>query len=118
MSVVYEDKRTSSRRCMRMIIASIAVAFALALTGCTNSDQARQEMKQKAENEYGVMRTVTAYGTTGEQIGQWHGKIDVQYITSTSDVQNAERVDLVIFDGSTPIDRVIISGATVIVDND
>ena len=61
------------------------------------------------------MRTVTAYSSTGEQIGQWHGKIDVDYTDSEGYMP---RVDLVVFDGSTPIDRIIISGAIVIVDND
>lgn len=92
--------------------------LAIALSGCTNSDVAREKMRQEAEESYGVMRTVTAYSSTGKQIGQWHGKIDVQYTRSTSDVANAERVDVVVFDGDTPIDRIIISGAIVVVDND
>lgn len=64
------------------------------------------------------MRTVTAYSSTGEQIGQWHGMIDVQYLSQDVNGSTPERVDIVIFDGSTAIDRIIISGATVIVDND
>lgn len=99
----------------RLLIAALIVA---SLSGCTNSDMAREQLRRESEANYGVMRTVTAYGATGEQIGQWHGKIDVQYTVSSSDVQNAERVDLVIFDGETPVDRIIISGAIVIVDND
>ena len=96
----------------RLIIAALLVA---SLSGCTNSDIAREQLRQESEDNYGVMRTVTAYSVTGEQIGQWHGKIDVQYTNSTSDMH---RVDLVVFDGSTPIDRIIISGAIVVVDND
>ena len=91
-----------------LIIAALLVA---SLSGCaTNSDTARYKLKQESEDNYGVMRTVTAYSATGEQIGQWHGKIDVQYY--------AERADVVVFDGETPVDRIIISGATVVVDND
>lgn len=98
---------------MRKLI--IAALIAASLAGCTNSDIARQELRQESEDNYGVMRTVTAYSTTGEQIGQWHGKIDVAYYRGET---VSERVDIVIFDGSEPVDRVIISGATVIVDND
>lgn len=101
-----------------IIIALVLGLMSFGMAGCTNSDMARYQLKNESENNYGVMRTVTAYSSTGEQIGQWHGKIDVQYTTSTSDVQNAERVDIVVFDGSTPIDRIIISGGIVIVDND
>ena len=98
--------------------AAITLALAFAMCGCTNSDKARYEMKMESEDNYGVMRTVTAYSTTGEQLGQWHGKIDVQYMDTTSSYNYADRVDLVIFDGSKPIDRIIISGAIVVVDND
>lgn len=96
----------------RLIIAALLVA---SLSGCTNSDIAREQLRQESEDNYGVMRTVTAYSVTGEQIGQWHGKIDVQYVGGES---IAERVDIVVFDGSEPIDRIIVSGATVVVDND
>lgn len=99
----------------RLLVAALIVA---SLSGCTNSDQVRYQLKAESENNYGVMRTVTAYSSTGEQIGQWHGKIDVQYTDTSSESSYMPRVDLVVFDGSTPIDRIIISGATVIVDND
>lgn len=99
----------------RMVIAALLVA---SLSGCTNSDVAREQLRQESENNYGIMRTVTAYSSTGEQIGQWHGKIDVQYTDTSSESSHMERVDIVVFDGETPIDRIIISGATVIVDND
>ena len=95
---------------------AIVLMLASALCGCTNSDKARQAMKTESEENYGVMRTVTAYSSTGEQIGQWHGKIDVQY-TDFSDSE-VDRVDIVVFDGDVPTDRVIISGGIVIVDND
>ena len=98
----------------RLIIAALLVA---SLAACTNSDMAREHLRQESEDNYGVMRTVTAYSTTGEQIGEWHGKIDVQYYYDGSYGSN-ERVDVVVFDGETPVDRIIISGATVIVDND
>lgn len=104
---------------MPITIALVLGLLSFGIAGCaTNSDEARYQLKRESEDNYGVMRTVTAYSSTGEQIGQWHGKIDVQYTVSSSEVQHAERVDLVIFDGSTPIDRIIISGAIVIVDND
>lgn len=93
------------------------MALLMTLAGCTNSDIARESMRHESEENYGVMRTVTAYSSTGEQIGQWHGKIDVQYTYDGSYVAN-ERVDVVVFDGSKPVDRIVISGATVIVDND
>lgn len=96
----------------------MAALLAASLCACTNSDVVRKQLRQESENNYGVMRTVTAYSSTGEQIGQWHGKIDVQYTDTSSESSYMPRVDLVVFDGSTPIDRIIISGATVIVDND
>ncbi len=99
-------------------VGFMAVCACLLIAACTNSDMVRNQLKNESENNYGIMRTVTAYSSTGQQIGQWHGKIDVQYTTSTSDVQYVDRVDVVIFDGEKPVDRIIISGATVIVDND
>ena len=95
------------------------LALILALVGCTNSDRVRNEMRNESEDNYGVMRTVTAYSITGERIGEWHGKIDVQYTYdgTTSTCANG-RIDIVVFDGETPVDRIIISGATVVVDND
>ena len=93
----------------------MAALLAASLCACTNSDVVRKQLRQESEDNYGVMRTVTAYSSTGEQIGQWHGKIDVDYTDSEGYM---DRVDLVVFDGSTPIDRIIISGAIVIVDND
>lgn len=107
-----------SIKCMPITIALVLGLLSFGIAGCTNSDVAREKMRKEAEESYGVMRTVTAYSTNGKQIGQWHGKIDVQYIRSTSDVVDAERVDVVVFDGDTPIDRIIISGAIVVVDND
>ena len=94
-------------------------ALVLALVGCTNSDRVRNEMRDKSEDNYGVMRTVTAYSLTGEKVGEWHGKIDVQYVyDGTSSNGTNPRVDLVVFDGSDPVDRIIISNAIVVVDND
>ena len=82
------------------------------LAGCTPSDVARGKLKRESEISYGVTRTVTAYSHTGEQIGKWHGKIDVDYSDDN------DRVDIVVFDGKSPVDRIVISDATVIVDND
>lgn len=101
-----------------LFVFGIMIAFSM-MVGCTNSDKARQDMRRNAENNYGVMRTVTAYSSTGEKIGEWHGKIDVQYASDTTSVGMAnDRVDIVVFDGNKPVDRVIISGAIVVVDND
>ena len=101
---------------MPITIALVLGLLSFGMAGCTtNSDEARYQMRQEAEQNYGVMRTVTAYSSTGEQIGQWHGKIDVQYWNGET---TYPRVDIVIFDGSTPIDRIIVSDAIVIVDND
>ena len=101
-----------------LFVFGIMLAFSM-MVGCTNSDKARQDMRRDAENNYGVMRTVTAYSSTGEKIGEWHGKIDVQYEYDSSSAGMAnDRVDLVVFDGNKPVDRVIISGAIVVVDND
>lgn len=95
------------------------MALVFALCGCTNSDKARNQMRRDTEENYGVMRTVTACSLTGETIGVWHGKIDVQYVyDGTSSAGANGRVDLVVFDGSDPVDRIIISNAIVVVDND
>lgn len=66
---------------------------------------------------HGVMRTVTAFSATGELIGQWHGKIAVKY-TGMSSYGSGTRVTLVFYDGEAAVDRVDISEATVIVDED
>lgn len=68
---------------MPITIALVLGLLSFGMAGCaTNSDEARYQLKRESEDNYGVMRTVTAYGSTGEQIGQWHGKIDVQYTIS------------------------------------
>lgn len=98
-----------------VILVAVWTITILMLSGCTNSDKAREAMRKEAEENYGIMRTVTAYSVSGEKLGQWHGMIDVQY---TDNDYNMQRVDLVIFDGDKPVDRVILSGCSVIVDND
>jgi len=99
--------------------AIVVVLLAVALAGCTETNRARYEKRMESEHGYGVMRTVTAYSSTGEQIGQWHGKIDVDYVVSdTGGGGSNERVDILVFDGETVVDRIIISGATVIVDEE
>ena len=104
---------------MRIRPFAVCCMLALALCGCTNSDKARESMRKDSEDNYGVMRTVTAYSANGREIGQWHGKIDVQYEYDSSSGGTANgRVDLVVFDGAEPVDRIIISGAIVVVDND
>jgi hypothetical protein len=97
-----------------------SVALSLGLCACTASDRARYEMKSESETQCGVMRTVTAYSQTGQKLGEWHGKIDVQYEYDSSYQSGTagDRVDVVVFDGDSPVDRVVISGAIVIVDND
>lgn len=93
----------------------VAAAVAWGLVGCSNADMARQRLKEESENSYGVMRTVTVFSQTGEQIAEYHGKIDVEY----GDASGMGKVDLVFFDGDDPVDRIVITGdAVVIVDND
>ena len=77
----------------------------------------RPGLKQEAEDGYGVMRTVTSYSQTGEPIGSWHGKINIEYGTSGDESSN--KVDLVFFDGDEPVNRIILSGPVIVVaDND
>lgn len=95
---------------MRKLI--IAALIAASLAGCSSIE--RQQMRNQSEYGYGVPRTVTAYSTTGEQVGQWNGNIDVAYVAEGG----VPRVDLVIFDGEKAVDRVVISGAIVVVDNE
>lgn len=105
-------------RMTKTAMATVAAACLL-LCGCSESDRARSEMKNESEHGCGVMRTVSAYSATGEKIGEWHGKIDVDYVAGSSSVGEVIRVDIVIFDGEDAIDRIVISGdSTVIVDND
>jgi hypothetical protein len=99
---------------MRKALAALALTVALA--GCSNVERAK--MRTESEYNYGVMRTVTAYSSTGKQIGQWHGKIDVEYVTDSNDGNENGRVDVVVFDGTKAVDRIIISGAIVVVDDD
>lgn len=104
-------------RIAAMAVAGILAASACLMVGCSNSDQARQQLKREAEDGYGVLRTVTAYSQTGEEIGSWYGKIDIEY--GGSDSESSDKVDLVFFDGDKPIDRVVISGpAIVVADNE
>lgn len=112
--MVTKDERTLTVTVVLMLITLWTLVIIL-LSGCTNSDKAREAMRKESEDNYGVMRTVTAYSNTGEQLGQWHGMIDIQYIDNE---YNMQRVDLVIFDGTEPVDRVILSGCIVIADND
>ena len=105
---------------MRHIVPALAVTAALALSACSNSGIERQKLKQESEMGYGVARTVKAYSATGEQIGEWHGNIDVEYASDKTEGGVGDtRVDLVFFDGSTATDRIVISGAAIVVtDND
>lgn len=101
-----------------LMLCATLCACTCGLAACAgNANTVRQQLRNEAVYEYGVMRTVTAYSATGEKIGQWHGKIDVQYVCNAENGAS-ERVDLVVFDGETAIDRIIISGAIVVVDND
>lgn len=102
----------------KAISAVVVLYFVLLFGGCTNSDRARNQLRRESEDNYGTMRTVTAYSQTGKELGSWHGKIDVQYAYDGSDGKVNGRVDLVVFDGETPVDRIVISNAIVVVDND
>lgn len=113
------SSKALSERAIAAVLMMAYLAWCLcALPACASSDMAREQLRRESEYECGVMRTVTAYSTTGEQIGQWHGKIDVQYSSGDEYSSPMERVDVVVFDGDKPIDRIVISGAIVVVDND
>ena len=99
---------------MNKKLITISLATILALGGCSNSDKARYQMMEESEHNYGVPRIVKVY-QNAELIGEYEGTIDVEYVGSEEQVR---RVDLVFFDGETPVNRVIISGNnTVIVEN-
>lgn len=99
---------------------ALALAIVIGLSACSNSDIERQRLKFESEASYGVARTVKAYSATGEPIGEWHGRIDVEYVSEKTEGGVGDtRVDLVFFDGDTATDRIVISGgAIVVVDND
>lgn len=99
------------------LFAVTAVLSTAMLTGCSNSDQAREQLKRESEDSYGIPRTVTVYSQTGEKINSYYGRIDIEYGTTSEGA--TDKVDLVFFDGDKPVDRVVISGpAIVIADND
>ena len=79
-------------------------ALVCVLTGCGASFE-RSVKDFQSEYTGGLKRTVTAYSATGEKIGEWNGKIDVEM----SD--NKVKFDL---DGK----RTIIYNAPVIVQED
>lgn len=105
---------------MRHMTPALAIAVVVALSACTNSGIEREKLKRESEFGYGVARTVKAYSSTGEPIGEWHGNIDVEYVSEKTEGGVGDtRVDLVFFDGDTATDRIVISGgAIVVVDND
>lgn len=115
-----EPTSKTTRVALVCLLVSVVLMPIVLLTACSNSDMARQRLKNEAEDNYGVMRTVTVYSQTGEKIESYHGKIDIAYGTdSSSSSEPTNKVDLVFFDGSEPVDRVVISGpAIVIADND
>ena len=110
---MFETNQSPLRIAKTVAAASLIALSVCLLAGCSNSDQARDRLKREAEDGYGVLRTVTAYSQTGEEIGSWYGKIDIDY--SDSDEDGIDKVDLVFFDGSEPVDRVVISGPAIVV---
>lgn len=76
------------------------IAAVVCLTACTANFE--RNVKDWSSNvSGGLNRTVTAYSNTGEKIGEWSGKIDIEYD------ENKVKFDL---QGK----RVIITGGIVI----
>ena len=87
-----------------IIDIAMVVAIVGCLTGCSASFK-RGVKDFHSEYGGGLNRTVTAYSATGEKIGEWHGKIDVEID------ENRLKFDL---DGK----RTIFYNATVIIQED
>lgn len=61
-----------------VVILVAVIALVIHLTACTASF--RRGMKDwSSDVSGGLNRTVTAYSNTGEKIGEWSGKIDIEY---------------------------------------
>lgn len=67
----------NSRKILTVVVTVVVIVLCGVLSGCTASFQ--RGMKDLA-SEYtgGLNRTLTAYSATGEKIGEWQGKIDVE----------------------------------------
>ena len=50
---------------MPITIALVLGLLSFGMTGCANSDMERYRMQRDSQYNYGVMRTVTAYSSTG-----------------------------------------------------
>ena len=95
---------SKAKKLITMLVLLGIFACVCVLTACTAKFE--RGMKDFTSNvSGGLNRTVTAYSATGEKIGEWSGKIDVEM----SD--NKVKFDL---DGK----RTIIYNATVIVQED
>ena len=95
---------SKAKKLITVLVLFGALACVCVLTACTAKFE--RGMKDFASNVSGGLdRTVTAYSATGEKIGEWSGKIDVEM----SD--NKVKFDL---DGK----RTIIYNAPVIVQED
>lgn len=62
----------------RRVAAVLSViALALMLGGCASIERFGKNVQSDFSG--GIERTVTVYSLDGNQIAQWHGKIDYQY---------------------------------------
>ena len=60
-----------------IVIVCLLVAFCAAFTGCSASFK-RGVKDFTSEYTGGLNRTVTVYSMTGDKIGEWRGKIDIE----------------------------------------
>ena len=71
-------KITKTHKSLLLAVA-VTIAFVLGtlLSGCGASFE-RSVKDFQSEYSGGLNRTVTAYSMTGEKIGEWKGKIDIE----------------------------------------
>lgn len=109
-----DSKKIAARigRVAGVILIALLIGFVWFRFG--SSSCSRQLTRMESEYGRGVLREVTLYTASGEQIGHWEGRIDVEYI--------ADRVDLVFFNEyGIASDRVVInpgSGSLVVDETD
>lgn len=100
-----EEKSGSKRRAViNWCLAAAAVALIIWWIVAWNSTESAKRFWKSWESNWegGIERTVTAYSYTGEQLGSWSGRFDLE-----------EHEDRVVFDDEDG-NRVIIRGGIVI----
>ena len=63
------------RSCAKYAVIAVIAALGIALNGCASC--ARSQKTWQSEISGGLERKVTLYGTTGDVIDAWEGKIDL-----------------------------------------